>query len=691
MTISTPNNRFEQAGNGVTKPFTYGARFLADGDIKAIVVTDATGAEDPQVLDTDYTVTGAGAAGGGTVTYVVAPAIGETSVLYGDPPITQGVNPTQNDSLNVDASLEDPLDRLTLIAQRNRDLIERSLRLPDGDSGFDADDMVLPAKVTRASKFFLFDADGKPTASAGSGTDTGLRTDLANPVAPMGATLVRDQRTEIGAQAFTLRAYQQNRLINIKTDFGAVGDGVTDDRVAIMNAYAASKTTGAGLFIPTGNFLVKENAALDYSLLFDDDVLLTGLGPESCIMGDGGDYALGRVSESGSTERVHISGVRFNPGGTGTFAAENAQWCLRIHKATKSLLITNCVFENFNEDALMLGFNATTLVKNAIVVGNHFVNGGRTGVALISVDGFMVNDNLFDDIDFQPIDLEPDINTYSALNGIIKGNIIRGGGGATFVTTRAAITAVHRTGAAASLAGKIVIANNVISGFGAAAGANLAHGIQTSFQNKLSIHGNVIVDAKDRGINVQDSTDVNVAGNTIIGGAFGLVINNCTRVFEGPNQIQGTSGTARSISSSTAVSHLVDKRVRVGKTAVQSIPNTTSTVVTWDTEAFDPDSMHDNATNNSRLTINTEGTYLIGASVLFATNAVGFRQVEILINGVAVTPFVSVAAAAGNPTTVVAAQTHALVVTDYVEVQVHQNSGGALDVQIASAFYAHRI
>ena len=186
MTISTTNNRFSQAGNGVTTAFTYGARFLANADLKVIVVTDATGVEDPQVLDTDYAVTGAGAANGGTVTFLLAaPATGTTVTIYGDPVITQGVNPTQNDSLDVNASLEDPMDRLTLIAQRNRDLIARSLRLPDGDSGFDADDMVLPAKVVRASTILGFNADAKPIPAAG-GLDPLL------PVTPYAATVLDD-------------------------------------------------------------------------------------------------------------------------------------------------------------------------------------------------------------------------------------------------------------------------------------------------------------------------------------------------------------------------------------------------------------------------------------------------------------------------------------------------------------------
>lgn len=352
-----------------------------------------------------------------------------------------------------------------------------------------------------------------------------------------------------GAVARTVHTKLQE-FVSVR-DFGAVGNGVTDDRAAIQTAYNTANAAGLGLHFPRGDYLVGQDSTNGWSLLFNGNVLLRGEGPQSRLLGNG-DYALIRVSESGTTDYVDIANIRFDNAGTGSFSAENQQWCLRIHKAVKSLKISGCTFENFNEDAIYLGFNNSVLVKDAIITGNHFTNGGRTGIALISVNGFVISDNIFDDIDFQPIDIEPDINTYSAVNGIIKGNIIRGGGAAAFASTRAAIGVNHKSLAAASVSGKIVIVDNVISSYGS--GLNLAHGIQTNFQNKIVIKGNTVVDVKDRGINVQDTADVLVMGNVVTGGVYGLVINNSTRVYEGPNYFQGQSTTARSFTASTGLS-----------------------------------------------------------------------------------------------------------------------------------------
>lgn len=169
MTVSTLNNRVSYAGNGTTTVFSFPNRFLADTDLVVLEVNDTTGVETSKTLTTHYTVTGAGDAAGGSVTMLTAPATGVTLVIYRDPALTQPIDLVNGDPLDVDTGIERGFDRSTLQIQRVRDLIDRSLRLPEGDTGFVAADMELPAKVDRASLLLGFDADGKPMASAGTG------------------------------------------------------------------------------------------------------------------------------------------------------------------------------------------------------------------------------------------------------------------------------------------------------------------------------------------------------------------------------------------------------------------------------------------------------------------------------------------------------------------------------------------
>src|SRR4030067_711263 len=152
MTVSTTDNRLSFAGNGVTTVFSFPNRFLLDADIVVIQTVDATGVATTKVLTTDYTLTGAGGAAGGNVTMLVAPPAGTTLTVYRDPALTQPTDLVNGDSLNVDTAIELGFDRSTLQIQRVRELLGRSLRLPDSDADVAAPGMDLPVTGDRLGK-----------------------------------------------------------------------------------------------------------------------------------------------------------------------------------------------------------------------------------------------------------------------------------------------------------------------------------------------------------------------------------------------------------------------------------------------------------------------------------------------------------------------------------------------------------
>lgn len=234
MTVNTTTNRTSYAGNGTTTAFAVNFPFLANADLVVLLVTDATGAQTVQTLNTNYTVTGAGGTSG-TVTMTVAPVTGTTLVIYRDPALTQLVHPVQNDPLPVDTALEQPLDRLTMITQRGRELDERSLRLPEGDTGFAAADLYLPPKITRASQYLAFDANGKPIASALTSATVAVSTFMA--------TVVDDATNDAAA-----------RTLGIPLVFSAIaamraGNVPTGAATAFVGGYYAAGDSGGGLFI----------------------------------------------------------------------------------------------------------------------------------------------------------------------------------------------------------------------------------------------------------------------------------------------------------------------------------------------------------------------------------------------------------------------------------------------------------
>jgi hypothetical protein len=124
--------------------------------------------------------------------------------------------------------------------------------------------------------------------------------------------------------------------------------------------------------------------------------------------------------------------------------------------------------------------------------------------------------------------------------------------------------------------------------------------------------------------------------------------------------------------------------IMVGRNTAQSITTSTVTVVGWNTEGSDDDAMHDNVTNNSRLTIPAScgGWWIWAVCIPWAANATGAREVGLRVNGgsgIAIDRN-SPGAAVGHYNQGIGIFPTALNAGDYVEAQVWQSSGGSLNI-----------
>lgn len=136
-------------------------------------------------------------------------------------------------------------------------------------------------------------------------------------------------------------------------------------------------------------------------------------------------------------------------------------------------------------------------------------------------------------------------------------------------------------------------------------------------------------------------------------------------------------------------------QARVFNSGALSINNATPTVTTFDSERWDNGDLHSTSANTGRLTAPVTGLYVVGASVSFASNGTGYREVRLRLNGTTSIAIDTRAAITGQPTRVVISTEYRLAAGDYVEVVVEQTSGGALNVEASGNWspeaWAHRI
>jgi hypothetical protein len=118
----------------------------------------------------------------------------------------------------------------------------------------------------------------------------------------------------------------------------------------------------------------------------------------------------------------------------------------------------------------------------------------------------------------------------------------------------------------------------------------------------------------------------------------------------------------------------------VTRSADLSVANATATVVPYTAENLDNDGCHDNSTNNSRITIQTPGTYTVTAQSQFALNSGGGRQ-----SSIRVAELFTIASSLNNGNAGIATNssvswTGRIGYGGIFDHQVYQNSGGALNL-----------
>jgi len=121
------------AGNDVTTVFDYGFRVYDPAEVM-VIRTSAAGAISVLAYPADYSVTGAGDDGGGTITLTGgALETGATLTLVPDIALSQE-RPFSTQSSTTLQQLEAALDKLTSIARQLQEQADRSLRLPAGSA-----------------------------------------------------------------------------------------------------------------------------------------------------------------------------------------------------------------------------------------------------------------------------------------------------------------------------------------------------------------------------------------------------------------------------------------------------------------------------------------------------------------------------------------------------------------------------
>jgi hypothetical protein len=266
MTISSTTVKNSYSGNSSTTVFAYTFKIFADSDIQ-VIIRSSTGTETTKTITTHYTVSGAGDANGGSVTFLTAPVTGETVVLIRNVPQTQAIDYIANDPFPAETH-EEGLDRATMTIQQMQEEVTRSIKLSRTNTMTSTEFAV--AAADRANKILAFDSTGEISVTQELGTFKGSDTTTT--------TAAYVQRDIIKSTT----AGQLNNVYICVAD-SIIGDTLTDtDHFALLvDAVSAAASEVAAAASAAAAQLSADDAAADLVLTNADvvstnaDVVLT--------------------------------------------------------------------------------------------------------------------------------------------------------------------------------------------------------------------------------------------------------------------------------------------------------------------------------------------------------------------------------------------------------------------------------
>jgi hypothetical protein len=161
-TVTDASCRAEFACNGSTTTFDFTFPIIATSDMKVYHRVNSTGVQTLLTETTHYSLsaTNNDYSSGGTITTVSTYASGISLIAIRDIPDSQNATLQDSGVLRL-ASIEDALDKLTMLHEQQQEEIDRCLKYPPSDaSSLSAE---VPNSVDRASTTFIFDASSEPS------------------------------------------------------------------------------------------------------------------------------------------------------------------------------------------------------------------------------------------------------------------------------------------------------------------------------------------------------------------------------------------------------------------------------------------------------------------------------------------------------------------------------------------------
>jgi len=413
--ISNVPRRVVYAPSGVG-PYAFTFEILNQTDIAVYLGNNLL------TLTTGYTVT-INANGTGSVTLTATAGTSNVTII-GARAIQRSSDYTTGGDLFA-STLNVDLDSQTIFSQQIAETAERSLKSAITDST--SLNMSLPTSQIRSNKLLGFSNSGEPIASSTTvaQVDAAVQS-FVNATGNNAASIIYNP-AGTGAVAATVQS-KLRETVSVK-DFGAVGNGVTDDTAAIQAAIDYLSPLGGTLHIPKGAYIVSDansdNACLVVTApiqFVGDGAFYTSIQPAAGVAGTVNTIL---VNPNPSFDQTLMSFRNLSLGNlnNGTRQGNHGIYCLTLNAGQNlpKFTVENCAIQqgggfaiyHLNDlvDNVNGGMYACYINNNALKGGIKFENSG---------DSLVVSNNV---LSGTGTGVEASLTTGASLLSILDNNI----------------------------------------------------------------------------------------------------------------------------------------------------------------------------------------------------------------------------------------------------------------------------
>lgn len=638
-------------GNGATVAFPFSFKVFAAADLVATQAVAATGAETTLLLTTHYTVAlnaDQNVNPGGTLTMLTAPPAGYTLTLTSSLAYLQPTDLTNQGGF-YPSVINTALDRLTIFVQQLAEALGRSLKTAiSTPAGFST---TLPAPVPYA--LIGWNGAGTGFQNTDPTYSTALATDLA---ASGGAAKVGFLQSGAGAVLRTIQSKDRD-VLSVR-DFGAVGDGVTNDAAAIQLAFTAA--AGRTVYFPAGTYLC--GAQITTSLV-SVSVKGDGVGSTRVVFtaaSGGFAFLLTGQGIGVPPDQLHFRDMTIESRAAVTSPALGATWSNYQANAQGSVWIKNVnitrrsngtgsfgaairlekCFVGFIEDVIAVGDDARVSAIGfelvdcvGLRISNVDINRYQTGIRLIVAsatqsEGILIRDSFIYDV-FQAINVASQaihiniIGTHLNINGASASSAVSFINVSQSMIQNCLIYAGGNPGDALNQDGVVMLggAGNIVSNnvFVATIAGNTRDGIRTDSGAAYSTFSGNQFSFHTTGIRV----NANSTGNRLLHNEFYLV--GTPTIDAGfTTYLQSSTASGIPYPTTTAFSRFCS--------SAQAVAAATSTPLNFQTVGFDDVT----ETTTSTFVAKRAGTYVFNAAVTGGQGTATRRIIDLYRNGAAV-------------------------------------------------------